>query len=260
MPVQLTTGSGTPNDPRVITLDMYNDGRDNFDMHYYYTAQQATFGGQVNNAQWSDLETAVENYCTATGTTAAETALRFVHCFDDQNHKLYQRLQICKMVPAPPTRQNDEGGEVFDLDTVGSTWYEIKDSAVAATTDEMLEGPVYLHNLFYKIEPQMQTLERLADAPEKYVKNLVLPWGDEILQMYLDNGSPAGAGINIAACSFLGTPANVAWPHGLVLFLSDSEGVPMLNDQDYISIFHSKGADWGTACPPTCDVYIAPNL
>lgn len=257
MPVQLTTGSGTPNDPRVITLEMFNDGRANFDLHYYYTAQQAVFGGQVNSVLWSDLATAVENYCTATGTAAADTALRFVHCFDDQNHKLYQRVQICKMVPAPPTEGNEV---VFDLDTVGSTWYEIKDSAVAATTDEMEEGPLYLQSLFYKIEPQMQTLERLADAPEKYVKNLVLPWGDEILQMYIDNGSPAGAGINIAACSYSGTSANVAWPHGLVLYLSDSEGTPMLNDQDYISIFHCKGADMATMCPPYCNVYIPPSI
>ncbi len=255
MPVQLLSNDNS-NDPRVISLEMYEDGRANFDMHYFFTQAQASFGGQVNSAPWDELQTAVEDYCTDTGVAPVEVALRFVHCFDDTDPKLYQRLQICRMIPsAIPSGQNEA---VFDLDVNGAVWYEIKNGTIATTANQNLEGITYLHSMFYKVEPQLQEMERLADGPSKYVQNLVLPWGDEILQMYLENGSPENAGVNIAACSYTGTAANVEWPHGIVIYLSDSQGAAMLNDYNYISLFHNKGADFATACPPNCNVYIAP--
>ena len=80
--------------------------------------------------------------------------------------------------------------------------------------------------------------------------------------MYTNNGSPVGAGVNFAACSYYSTPehANVDWPHGMVIFLTTATGQPMLDNNDYIHIFHNKGADYATMCPPHCDVYYAPNV
>lgn len=255
MPVQLIAEDNSE-DPRVISLQSYMDGRANFTLHYYYTSSEASFGGQVLDAQWSDLQSAVDDYVNETGVPATEVALRFVHCFDVIPGNLYVRLQICQLT----NPHLEHGHTVYDLNTTGAKWYEIKDSAMNPTTDEMPEGPEYLSNFYYKVEPQSQEMECLTDGPEKYVKNLVFPWDDEVLKMYMQNGSPNG-GVHFAACSYLypiGEYASVHWPHGMVIYLSDAQGRPLLNNQDYISLFHNKGADFATMCPPNCDSYILP--
>lgn len=261
MPVRIKEGDNS-SDPRVISLDMYNEGRDNFTLHYYYTSAEASFGGQVIDIPWDNLQTAVDDYAGQTGTEPVDIALRFVHCFESgpAGH-LYLRVQICKMVesaaPPPPG-----ASKVYDLDTTGSLWYEIKNSMIHPTPDETLEGQVYLNEMYYKKEPQDTELQQLVTGPTKFVKNLVMPWGQEILQMYASNGTPENAGVNFAACSYMTSPerANVAWPHGMVIYLSDSAGVPMLDNDDYISLFHNKGADYASLCPPNCNVYILPDI
>lgn len=260
MPVRIEIGDNS-NDPRVIDLQEYLDGRANFSLHYYYTTAEATFGGQVIDAQWDDLQAAVENYCTQTGVKPQNVALRFVHCFEPgiAGH-LFLRVQICKMVlssePPPPG-----SSAVYDLDTTGSLWYEINNGAIAPTPDESLDGPAYLSNFYYKIDSQSADMERLIDGPDTYVQNLVLPWGDEILQMYIQNQSPTNAGVHFAACSYITSPerSNVEWPHGMVIYLSDSKG-PLLDNNTYITIFHNKGADMATLCPPDCNVYLMPSM
>ncbi|MCB0700028.1 MAG: hypothetical protein H6551_00365 [Chitinophagales bacterium] len=257
MPVKLLQEDNST-DPRVISLQEYTDGRANFDLHYYYTSAEAAFGGKVNDAQWDDLQNAVDNYCSTAGVPHAEVALRFVHCFDPVPGNMYQRLQICRMVPQPPSGSNEE---IFDLDTTDAQWYEIKDGAFNPTPDDDLYGQDYLNDFYYKVEPQTMEMEQLVLGPDKYVKNLVFPWENEVLRMYAENGSPASAGIHFAACSYTAEYpgyANVDWPHGMVIYLSDSNGQPYLNNEDYITIFHNKGADMGTLCPPNCGVYIAP--
>lgn len=261
MPVRIETGDNST-DPRVISLDLFNEGRDNFDMHYYYTSAQAAFGGQVVDATWQQFSDAVLEYVNQTGVDITEVALRFVHCLEQlPDSKLYLRLQICKMVPsgepAPPGAL-----EVFNLDTAGSLWYEIKDGNISPTSDETLIGDIYFDHMYYKVEPQAAEMQRLRDDTTKYVRNLVLPWADEILQMYMQNQTPADAGIHFGACSFETPPerSNVLWPHGIVVYLSDSTGQPLLNNDSYISIFRNKGADMATLCPPKCGVYIKPDL
>ncbi len=261
MPVKIQIGDNS-DDPRVIDLQEYYDGRDNFHLHYYFTTTEAAFGGQVIDVQWADLQNAVNQYMAATGKLPEDVALRFVHCFEPApaGH-LYLRMQVCSLVasqvPPPPG-----GSQVYDLDTTGSLWFELKHGAVTPTTDESLEGIEYLQNFYYKIDPQSQEMECLIDGPTKYVKNLVLPWGMEILQMYIQNGSPEGGGIHFASCSYTTTPAyaNVMWPHGMVIYLSNSSGEPLLDNGNYLTIFHNKGADMATMCPPNCNIYIAPLI
>lgn len=261
MPVRIEIGDNSL-DPRVISMEIYQDGRDNFDMHYYYTSAQAAFSGQVTDALWDDLNNAVQDYVNQTGVEESEVALRFVHCFEPgSDSQLFVRLQICKMVPSA-TPPPPGSSEVFDLDTNGALWYEIKNGAITTTPDESLFGQEYFDNFYYKVEPQSQMLEALNAVQDKYVRNLVLPWADEILKMYIQNGNPPGAGVHFAACSYETSPerANVLWPHGMVIYLSDSNGEPLLDDNNYISLFHNKGADFGTLCPPHCDEYIKPNV
>lgn len=259
MPVQLLSNDNSE-DPRVISLQAYMDGRANFDMHYYYTSAQSSFGGHVNSCQWADLQGAVDNFCASTGIPHPEVALRFVHCFDPVTGKLYLRLQICQMVPIP---EPIEGQQVFDLLTTNAAWVEIKEGILTGTNDDELFGAAYLGSFYYKSEPQSQMLQPLTSGPDKFVKNLVFPWENEVFRMYMDNGSPEGAGVHFAACSYTQESpeyANVEWPHGMVIFLSNAAGEDMLDDNDYISIFHNKGADAATLCPPNCNIYISPNI
>ena len=257
MPVKIQIEDNST-DPRVISLQSYLDGRANFSLHYYYTDQEAAFGGGEVAVPWDDLQAAVENYKSATGMQDDDIALRFVHCFDDTAHELFLRLQICQMVasttPPPP------GAEmVFDLVVTNSQWYEIKNGLFAPANVTTLASPMYLNNFYYKEEPQAAEMQRLSEDPTKYVKNLVLPWGFEINMMYQENGSPANATVHFAACSYEtpGPYSNVLWPHGMVVFLSDAEG-PMLDNEDTIVVFHNKGADAATLCPPECSKYIQP--
>lgn len=261
MPVRIQKGDNSL-DPRVISLQDYIDGRANFSLHYYYTSAQASFGGQVIEIPWGPLNDAVQQYMDATETSAEDVAMRFVHCFDPgPAGELYLRLQICKLVPtADPPPPGVE--QVFLLDTTDATWYSINNGSLEPTDNQDLYGTEYLNNFYYKFEPQAQEMEVLAAGPDKYVKNLVLPWGDEILKVYQQNGSPANANINFAACSYISTPehANVEWPHGMVIFLSNNQGEPYLDNNNYISIFHNKGADYGSLCPPNCNVYLKPSV
>lgn len=264
MPVKIEIGDNS-NDPRVINLKEYMAGRANFSLHYFYTPAQESFEGEVIDAQWDDLQNAVQDFMTQTSTLAADVALRFVHCFipsvDGSVGQLFLRLQICKMIasPVPPPPGIET---VYDLDTTGALWYEISNGSFAPTLDDNLSGINYLSNFYYRADPASAMMEVLTDGPTVYVKNLVLPWANEILQMYVNNGSPLNAGIHFAACSYYATQehANVEWPHGLVVFLTDNTGHPMLDNTDYISIFHNKGADFATLCPPTCNQYLMPTV
>ncbi|MEZ5018486.1 MAG: hypothetical protein R2800_15605 [Flavipsychrobacter sp.] len=256
MPVKISPITGG-NSSEVITLNEYEQGRLHFDMHYFKSADALPFEGKDFNVLWDDLSNAVSQFTTMYAVPASDVALRFVHCFDIGTNELYLRLQICTM--DPPIMKLDH--QFYPLNTTNEAWYEIRQGVFAPTPDKTLLGTEYFDRFYYKA-PNSEVLERLADGGlEKYVRNLVLPWEIEIERMYLDNGSPVGAFINFGACSYTevipGTEA-VLWPHGLVLYLSDSTGGKMLNNEDYISIFHYKGADFATQCPPICHGYLKP--
>lgn len=266
MPVRIKKGDAS-SDPRVISLEEYNQGRHQFKEHYFYTAAESEFGGQNIDANWDDLQNAVANYITATGTPDSEVALRFVHCFDSipgdptPGH-LYMKMQICKMVlsaETPPPGMS----QVYNLDTTGAMWYEIKNNVFTLIPGGSLDNTDYLDNFYYKPDPAGAGIEQLAAMPNKFVTNLVLPWQQEVQLMYLENNSPIGAGVHFAACTYhqpMPHYSNVYWPHGMVIYLSDSQGNCLNNHDDVICMFHNKGADLATLCPPRCNVYIAPNL
>lgn len=260
MPVRIEIGDNS-DDPRVISLDDYENGRANFQLHYYYSTEEAAFTGQVITTGWNSLQEAVNQYTLSTGVPENQVALRFVHCFDTELGKLYTRLQVLQMVasttPPPPG-----ASMVYDLVDTGSLWFKIDNGEMSTTNDQDLFGVTYLQNFYYKEMPQSAEMECLTDGPTKYVKNLVLPWAQEVQLMYTENGSPSDALINFAACSYIEPPAysNVTWPHGMVIYLATAEGVPMMDNDDYISIFHNKGADFGTLCPPNCAVYVQPDF
>lgn len=260
MPVQIKSYDDS-SDPRVINLEDYENGRANFSLHYYYTEMEAAFTRDVIDVPWNSLQAAVDNYVLETSVPENEVALRFVHCFDTVNHALYYRLQICQMVlsstPPPPGTL-----AVYDLVTTGAKWYDVKNYTLSPTLHTSLGNAPYLNNFYYKDEPQATTMQRLMDGPGIYVKNLTLPWAQEIKLMYQENGSPVDATINFAASSYIEPPqySNVMWPHGMIAYLKDSEGTLLLDDESYVSIFHNKGADLATQCPPNCNIYIMPVL
>ena len=258
MPVKIS--STQSDDPRVISLDEYEFGRENFDMHYYKDpgAEQTEFSGQDFKVPWDNFFSAVHDFYTTNSIDPENVALRFVHCFDELGNSLYLRMQICSF---GTPYFNNEGYQVFPIEATPCAWYDLKESSITPSTDTTLKGQAYFDTMFYLVDPQGQDFENLDSAVNKYVENFTYPWNSEVYQLYLDNGEPTGADIHFASCSYTATPqqANVVWPHGNVLYLSEGTHVFLDND-DYMVIFSNKGADSGTLCPPDCGVYINPVL
>ena len=259
MPVKISPVSNSDN-PEVITLEEYTLGRENFDMHYFHTASALPFDGKDFSIPWDDLNIAVNDFVTTAGVSLSDVCLRFVHCFDASNATLYLRVQVCTFYETPIT---DHGKKLFALDTTNQAWYVIQQDNFAPTTDEALMGVVYFNSFYYSPVEGSEVLQRLSDGkPDKFVRNIVFPWESEILQMYIDNDTAEeGMNINFGACSYTHSnpgDESVTWPHGLVMYLSDADGNKLLDNDAYISIFHNKGADNGTLCPPVCNGYLKP--
>ena len=240
----------------VVTLDHFDAMRLHFKEHYFLKNCDKAFKGQDIKISWSSFSLAVSNFIAATGTAADSVALRFVHCYDDKTNSLYLRLQICGMkATADP--------KVFNLDTTGATWYTIENGTIAPTGDNTLEDQNYLNYFYYcdAVICDPKTAENLATdkTATKYVRNVVFPWGLEIMKMYADNGSPANGYICFAAGSHKDAKAGVLFPHTIVMYLCKHDGAPMLdNTPDPNKPFRNKACDMGTMCPNNCSVYILP--
>jgi hypothetical protein len=258
MPVKIS--SIASDDPRVISLDEYQFGRDNFRMHYYKApdAEISEFGGQDFTVPWSDFYQAVYDFYTSNNINPEDVALRFVHCYDQSGNCLFLRMQICTL---GTPYNNPQGYQVFPLETTPCAWYELRNGAITITTDTTLKGVEYFDNMYYKADPGADEYQQLSDAVNTYVENLSYPWYTEIYQMYVDNNEPANADIHFASCSYTQPvmDPNVTWPHGSVMYLSEGSHI-YLDNEDYIVVFSNKGCDDGTPCPPNCNVYVNPVL
>lgn len=259
MPVRIIDTQDNSLDPAVISLDEYAEGRANFSLHYFHTAEAIPFEGSDYNIMWDVLQLAVNDFMTANNVPESEVCLRFVHCFEVANNTLYMRLQICRM---QETQIIEFNKQAYALDTSVEAWYTIKQGEFSPTPVHLLNGPEYFNNFYYKAEEGSDTMECLADeTSDMYVKNIVFPWEAEIKKMYEQNGAPPAVNINFGSCSYTNipdVPGTVLWPHGLVMYLSDQSGHRYLDNNHYISIFHNKGADNGTLCPTHCNVYLMP--
>jgi hypothetical protein len=263
MPVRLRQDGQVPStDPRVIDLEDYLTGRENFKKHYFLAACNPIFGGQDIAISWDSLNNAVNTFCSTYTINPSTVALRFVYCYDPNMTSLYLRVQLCTMVPqpGPPT-------SIYNLVDTQCAWYQITQGSLVPTQDTNLDDSVYLNNFYYCDNHDMcntATLQQLSsDGGVVFARTVTFPWIAEILQMYIDNGSPSGATISFGSCSYVkksdGSTETI-WPHGLVLYLSDYEGNAFLNNEQYIVLFANKGCDMGTLCPPHCNVYISPLL
>lgn len=243
-------------DPMVISLDAYNAARTHFKQHYYLAGCNNVFGGQDLQIPWAALNTAVNNYKIAT--TTENVALRFVYCFDTIANALFLRLQLCTM------QQSAMAANEFMLDTTVSNWHRIKAGQLNVTPVHTLSDANYLTSFYYSPNQvcAINEAQQLAtDTSETlFVRNITYPWAQEILAMYLQNGSPTNASVCFGACSFATAGLQpVMFPHGMVIYLKNSNGEPLLNNENYIVVFENKGCDIGTVCPPNCNVYILPS-
>lgn len=259
MPVQLKSVSDAQ-DAMSISLDEYNQGRANFVAHYYRSSCNTSFGGKDLEILWSTLQTAVNNFITSVGTT--EVALRMVYCFDGATNALFLRIQICRM------DELEQTPGTFALITTNCVWYKVWNGTLIPTSDSTLFNTAYLNSFYYCASPpctgnNVQQLSADVQA-QNYARTITFPWTEEILKLYLDNGSPTGAKICFGATSYAHGntgESNIAYPHGLVLYLKNSSGQAMLNnDEDKICVFHNKGVDYGTLCPKNCGVYVLPTI
>lgn len=256
MPVKIQSATD-PTNPMVITQAEYNEGRINFKNHYFLENCNTLFGGQDIVLPWDELNTAVNDFMLNTDTE--QPALRFVYCYSTDKLRMYLRLQLCKMEEVAAI------AGTYALLMKDSVWYKIDDGQMVATPDHQLYDELYLDQFYYcdASECSNQTVQQLsADETESlYTRNITFPWFQEVVAMYEGNGSPEDAYICFGACSYVnGSDGNapVEFPHGLVLYLRNSNGEAMLNNENELVIFSNKGCDMGTQCPPTCNVYVTP--
>lgn len=242
--------------PMVITLDHFNTMQKNFQKHYFLANCNSDFGGQDIQVPWDSFALAVQNFIKTSGASPNTVAMRFVLCYDTANNALFLRMQICTM-----TTTSDPN--TFNLDTTNCAWYTIEDGSLAPTAITDLFDQNYLDNFYYcdKGVCNPNTLVNLASDTSGtiFVRNLVFPWMQEIHKIYVNNSSPAGASIHFAAGSHDNTSPAVAHPHALAIYLCQSDGTPLLDNVNYGVEFQMKAGDFGTLCPPTCNVYILPK-
>lgn len=254
MPVKI---SATPtSDVRAITLDEYETGRTNFNEHYSST-QTGEVQGQIIPVNWAAFANTITAYLTANANvTEDQVAISFIHCYDQAEEILHYRMKLSKMEPTPIL---DNGCPVFSL-AEPHMWYTIREHNITPCPIHNTVNEEYMNNLLYLAGPEA-AVEQLCEDPGKFVRSMTFPWKDEIKQMFIDNGSPLNATLNLASCSYFGNEgggADVAWPHGMVLYLSVG-GTDLLNNDDYITAFNHKGADVSTLCPPMCNAYVVPQ-
>lgn len=258
MPVKIVPTE--TNDPREISLAEYTLGCENFADHYYNSANAGTeFGGKDFLVPWQPLQDAVNNYCLTNNIDPNFVANRFVLCYDQGTKQLFLRMQILKMCDPTFTAA---GLEVYRLDDSVCAWYMLKENTFVETPDHTLKDEVYFNNFYYEDVMGSGNFVLLNSNPSTFVQNITYPWASELLLMYQNNNSPAGADIHFAAYSYVDPiPSTqiVTWPHGLVMYLSVGT-TKLLDNNNYLCVFENKGADNGTMCPPTCGVYVNPVL
>ncbi|RYD58295.1 MAG: hypothetical protein EOP56_05065 [Sphingobacteriales bacterium] len=252
MPVKISANPAGEPDKRAITQDEYDQGRTNFNEHYT-SAQTGEVQGQIIPVSWAAFTNMINSYIATypAEVNAGNIAVSFIHCYDTLEEILYYRVKLSVLQPT-------EDPSVFNL--VGPfMWQTIREHNIAPCVHQSSEDIQYMNNILYLQGPEAD-VQQLSENPGIFVRSMTLPWQNEILQMYVDNGSPMNATLNLASCTYLdgGTgEALVEWPHGIVLYLSVG-GTDLLNNEDYILPFNHKGADLSTVCPPICHEYIVP--
>lgn len=257
MPLQLRQIDDI-NDPMVISLSDYKQGRINFENHYFLADCNSDFGGQDVAIPWDTLAAHVDSFIIDNETS--DVAVRLVYCYNTVDCAMYLRAQICRM------EETEQMANTFLLVDEMSRWYTITEGDMVATQDNSLYDPAYFDNFYYCGDDvcdvnTLQPLNTDVDG-ELYAKCITFPWTQEILKMYDQNGRPEDASICFGATSYARPVENstVKYPHGIVMYLLDKRGKPMLNDRNYIVRFENKGCDYGTLCPPVCSVYVLPPI
>lgn len=240
--------------PVFVTLDQFNAGRTNFQNHYFLESCNSTFYGQDIRLDWGKFYAAVTGFIKKYSADPSTIALRFVYCYDTASTSLYLRLQILTM-SADTTIANQ-----YNLNATPSAWYSITEAGIAETKVSDLSDSAYLSGFYYcdSGSCSASSVQQLSADSDSFAQNIVFPWALEVLQMYADNGNPTGGCIGFAACAFTGDSSEpVAYPHTLVLYLTDSSGQALI-DNNPCTGFQGKAADYGTLCPEKCNVYISP--
>ncbi len=259
MPIQILEVND-PVNPMVISKAEYETGRDNFVAHYFLADCETRFDGQDVQIPWAEIETEVYYYMDAND--CRNPGIRMVYCYDADANELYLRIQLCAL------EEIEDIPGTYKIVDDNCKWYRTKNGElIVEEYNNNLYDEDYMNNFYYcdSIECSKDTVQLLADGDGdgKYARMITMPWVTEIRAMYEQNDSPVDATLCFGACSYVTAgsgDAPVLFPHGLVLYLRDSNGDPLLNDEDYIVPFHNKGCDMGTLCPSNCGVYISPKV
>jgi hypothetical protein len=234
-----------------VDLSQFNGATALFQQHYFLEDCNTGFGGQDIVIPLQSLRNAIDGYMKATSAGPNDVALQMVHCYDPTSNELYLRIQLCSLQTTSPGN--------YSLNSQNGAWYEVRNGSMNSTTDTSPSDDNYF-NYFYYCEDtpcDNSTQVNLATGTDRFVRNQVLPWGLEILQMI--NANQSGASISFAASSFTGNPtAAVTYPHCLVLSLLDGNGNRLIDNNVYTGTFTMKAADYSTLCPNCCNCYKTP--
>jgi hypothetical protein len=259
MPVKIDN-SGDPANFSVTATEVFQ-GIANFNIHYKERTD-AEYSGRDYTVSWADFSQCIATYMAQFPEVPEEKiAVRFVHCYHTATNTLYMRMLLCEMELTTITEYDCS---VFQLlDNNYQLWFDVEENNITLCPEHTFQDEIYLNSFEYKATAVAEETEVLAeDGGFRFVRTLTYPWKEEIWRLWADNGAPAPSDtlLHFAAASYTeadGGDASVVWPHGLVMYL-EVNGEVLLNDNNYVSLFHYKGADLGTMCPPKCNSYVTP--
>ncbi len=261
MPIKIDN-SGSPASFSVTATEVY-EGMANFNEHYTVVTGPE-YSGRDYTVTWEQFSQCITDYKAQFPEVPDDAiAVRFIHCYEMGDTTLYMRMLICQMELTTITEYSSQVYQLLDNNC--QLWYEVKQSSITPCADQMLFNEQYLNSFMYKANSAADVGEILSeDGGFRFVRTLTYPWQNELLALYVDNGSPTPTDTNLhfAAASYTEAEpgaSSVLWPHGLVMYL-DVNGTVLLDDNNYVSLFHYKGADLGTTCPPRCGAYYTPPV
>jgi hypothetical protein len=263
MPIRIDN-SASPASFAVSATEV-QQGMENFNNHYCALSGPDYFGRDYT-VLWHDFKQCIDAYHAAFPDVAEENiAIRYVHCYETATETLYMRMQLCEMQLTTVTEYSSQVYQI--LDNGNQMWFSLMENNIQPVPlpAQTCYDETYLNSFEYKATAAADTGEVLAeDGGFRFVRTLTYPWKNEIWQLWHDNGEPDenNTWIHFASASYTAVEpgsSSVLWPHGLVMYLQVGSQI-LLDDDNYVSIFHYKGADMGTACPPKCNTYVTPAL
>lgn len=258
-----------PINPRVVNKDKLENSMTDFDDNY-----KAIGGVPLRNVKikvlWNKLKTFVENFMHQNNLNNDEVAMQFIHCLQNTD-QYYTVLRLRKFDPLTGNYamlSNPTPEAWFQLDaniTDGIQALDQNDSIVQGIITKNYCNEAYQNGVYYHQSGVGVNIGQDVELKKSYVRSLIFPWHAEIETLYDQNESVHYNITHVVFCSYTqdlsGQPnrSNIDWPHGMVAYMVKNNTHDMLDDNNYITVFANKAADYASLCPPNCTKYTLPT-